>query len=119
MAPADCKIQDICNSHVYFIFLPAFLKFGRLSLDRGVYVRVCVCQCVCVSLQLLLFLPLLPAMDFPQLLQGIVGYRKGTSSEEEVGSEGWLLWVTIDDDNNGSSGSGSNDNDSSNSGNMY
>lgn len=57
-------------------FSPALLQFGRLPLNRRLHVTVCVCQCVCLAFQLLLFLPLLPAVDLPQLLQGIVGYRK-------------------------------------------
>lgn len=53
-------------------FIPTLLQFGRLPLNRCLHASVRAR----LSFQLLLFLPLLPSVDLPQLLQSNMEYRK-------------------------------------------
>lgn len=54
------------------LFIPTLLQFSRLPLNRCLHVSMRMR----LSFQLLLFLPLLPSVDLPQLLQSSTEHRK-------------------------------------------
>lgn len=77
---------------------PALLELGGLPLSRHRHGHVRF------PLHLLLLMPLLLAVDFPQLLQGIMGYGKGHSEEGGSWSKGDGFGRIAGDNPHGSDG---------------